>query len=128
MLGYLLLRVHRGAGTSKSISECSLCVLNDGVLSRTTSVALNKLRQVSDTTTSFFEGLISSKHISATSGRKSTIHLWLMLGVWVVAIELPAIWPITLLNRLLEGIATLGVGFGMALLGVGKSSKGPPET
>jgi len=124
MFGYLLLRVHQKAGTSKRISEYSLCVLDDGVLSRTTSDAQNKLGPVSDMTTSFFEAPISSKHISVTFGLKSIMRLWLILGGWVVAIDLPAIWPITLLNRLLGGIATLGVGFGKAFLGAGLSSKG----
>ena len=120
MFGYLLLRVHRKAGTSKRILGCSLCVLNDGVLSRTISGAPNSLKQVSDMTTSFSGGLISSKRISVTFGLKSIMRLWLILGAWVVAIDLPAIWPITLLNRLLEGIATLGVGFGKAFLGAGR--------
>ena len=127
MLGYLLLRVHRKAGTSKRIGEYSLCVLDDGVLSKTTSVALNGLELDSDMTTSFLGAPISSRHISVTFGVKSTMRLWLILGGWAVAIDLPAIWPVTWLNRLLEGIATLGVGFGKAFLGVGQNSRWPPE-
>ncbi len=120
MLGYLLLQVRPGQGTSKRIFGYSLSALIDGVLSRITSVALNIPKQVSDMTISSFEAPISSRHISVTFGLKSTMRLWLILGGWVVAIDLPAIWPITLLSRLLGGIVTLGVGFGKALLGAGR--------
>jgi len=120
MLGYLLLQVRPVVGISKSISVCSLCVLDDGVLSRTTSDAQRKLRRDSDTTISSLGGLILSKHTLATSGEKFTAHLWLIFGGWGVAIALPAILPTTLLSRLLDAIAILGVGSGRAFLKAGR--------
>ncbi|MBA7552780.1 hypothetical protein ES705_45356 [subsurface metagenome] len=128
MFGYLLLRAHPKVETSKSISVCSLCVLDEGILSLITSGALRRLEQASDTNTSFLGALTLSKHISASFGNKSTNRLWLIFGGLEVGIDLPAILPITWLNRLLEGIATLGVGFGKVFLGAGQSSKGRQGT
>ncbi len=120
MLGYLLLRAHPKVETSKSISVCSLCVLDGGVLSLITSGALRRLERASDTNTSFLGALTLSKRISASFGDKSTNRLWLIFGRLEVGIDLPAILPITWLNRLLEGIATLGVGFGKVFLEAGR--------
>ncbi|MBA7713723.1 hypothetical protein ES703_122732 [subsurface metagenome] len=120
MFGYLLLRVHHQAGISRGISVSSLCVLDGGVLSRITSVAQKRLERVSDTTTSYLEGLILSKHTLVTSGEKSTIRLWLIFGGWVVAIDLPVTLLTTWLSHLLGVIVTLGIGCGKVSLKVGR--------
>jgi len=115
MLGYLLLRVHHQAGTSKEISVCSLCVLDGGVLSRTTSDAQKRLGRGSDTTISSLEGHILSKHTLATCGDKYTLRLWLIFGGSAVGIGLRAIWLTTWLSHLLGVIAILGRGSGRGL-------------
>jgi len=80
------------------------------------------LYRVLDTTTSSLGALILTKHTSATSGEKSIIRLWLIFAEWAVAIDLPVIWPITWPRILLHAIATLGIGFGKALLRAGSYS------
>ena len=83
-------------------------------------VVQNILKAGLGMTTSYFEGVILSKHTLVISGRRYIIRLSLISGKHGVLIEWPLIWPITLLSRQRVDIAIHGPGFGKVLRGVGR--------
>ena len=124
MFGLLhsLARLLPGPWISKRISENCGCGCYGDIYWLITLGAPKTLHRVSDTTTSYLGGLILTKHTLATSGAPSTFRLWLIFAGWAAAIDSPVIWPITWLKRPLHAIATLGIGFGKALLRAGSYS------
>ena len=124
MLGFLLSQQasRHGHRIFKGISGSSLCVSKGGDWLPTISDVQKRLSRGYATTTFFLGGAILSRHTLANSGDKSTIRLWLIFGEYMVGIDLPVIWLITLLKRLREGIATLGRGSGKALRKAGAFS------
>jgi len=119
MLGFLLSQAPLKRGTFRRTSVNSLCDCLDGGWLPHISVCQNSPKADCDTTIYYLGVLILKDNLSPSCGAKYTIRLWLIFGGFVVGVDLPVIWLITLLNRLRGGIAILGGGCGRASLRVG---------
>ena len=123
MLGFLLSQVHPRLETFKGTSVSLLCDCLGGVSSPHISAFQSLPKADCDTTIYYLGVLISKGNSSPNCGERYTIRLWLIFGGFVVGVDLPAIWLITLLNRLQVVIVILGVGCGRALLKAGSGLK-----
>ncbi|MBA7545806.1 hypothetical protein ES705_38187 [subsurface metagenome] len=65
-------------------------------------------------------GVTLTRPIFQVYGKKSTVLELLIFGGYAVVIILQAIWPPTWLKHQRAAIATVGAGFGKALLARGK--------